>query len=166
MKSIRYTPSRTGLVLAGGGGLVALLPAIVAGLAGPLALGVAAAGTLLVSVRRGWRRGVDVGALGLYLNVLFAGMTGAGAVGLVVGTVGSVVAWDSAETSVALRRQLPSATDTGGIELLHTAGTVGVVGVASVVSFGIYLLVALSVPVVVPLVLLVAVLALVAALRR
>ena len=143
-----------------------MVPTAVTGSAGPFLLGVAGAGTLLASVRRGWQRGVDIGALGLYLHVLLTGVVGAGAVELVVGTVGSVLAWDSASTSVSIRRQLPSATDTGGVELLHALGSLGVIGVGAVASFATYLLVARSVPVVVPFVLLLAALALVAALRR
>lgn len=166
MTGLDYTPSTTGLLFTGGGGLLALLPALLAGSTGPLVLGVAAAGILLVSVRRGRRRGVDVGAFGLYLSVLLVGLAGEGAVGPVVGTAGSVVAWDSAETTVSLRRQLPTATDTGGVELLRATGTLGVIAVAAVSSFAVYLLVALSVPVVVPFVLLLAALVLVAALRR
>jgi hypothetical protein len=163
---VQYTPSPIGLLFAGGGSLLALLPVAASGMVGPMVLGVAGAAVLLAGVRRGSRRGVDIGAVGLYLNVLLAGTTEAGAIELVLGTVGAVVAWDSAANAVELRRQLPSATDTGGVELAHAAGTVGVIGAAAVTSSAVYLLVAVAVPVVVPLVLLLATLALVGALRR
>lgn len=163
--TLTYAPSRTGLVLGGGGGVLALLPSTANGPTVGVLLGIAGAAGLLESVRRGSRRGVTTGATVLYLNILTAVAAGAGTVVLLVGTVGAVVAWDSATKAVELRRQAPTA-DTGGVELLHATGTLGVMAVAATASSIIYLLVVLSVPVVVPVVLLLATLALLMVLRR
>lgn len=163
--TLHYAPSRAGLVLASGGSILAILPSAASGLAVGILLGVVGAAGLLQSVRRGSQRGVTAGAAVLFLTVLAAVEASAGTVVLLVGAIGAVVAWDSASKAVELRRQVPTA-DTGGVELLHVAGTLGVIAVAAAVSSVIYLLAVLSVPVVVPVVLLVATLAFLGVLRR
>ena len=163
--TLPYAPSRTGLVLGGGGSVLALLPSASSGPTIGILLGIVGAAGLLESVRRGSRRGVITCAAVLYLNVLTAVAAGAGTEVLLVGTVGVIVAWDSATKAVELRRQVPTA-DTGGVELLHAVGTLGVIAIAAAVSSIIYLLVVVSVPVVVPVVLLLATLALLGVLRR
>lgn len=162
--TLQYEPSRTGLLLVAGGGCLALVPAGVAGAALPLLVG-----TVGIAIAMGavWYNSTRLGVLGalcLYTSILGAGMQGVGAVMLVVGALGAVVAWDSADNAVVLRRQLRS-TATRRTEVVHAAGTAVVVLGAGI--FGI--LFSLAVPpgtVAILVVLVVATLALVAVLTR
>lgn len=162
--TLPYEPSRTGLLLVAGGGCLALLPAGVVGgglpvLAGAVGIVIALGGVWYNSIRLS-----VLGALGLYTSVLLAGMQGSGAVSLVVGALGAVVAWDSADNGIVMRRQLRSAT-TRRTEVVHAAGTVVVVLGAGIAG----ILFSLVVPpgtVAILVVLLVATLALVAVLTQ
>jgi hypothetical protein len=160
----RGASSRLPLGLAGAAGAVALLPAVasptgaVAGLPGLV--------VLLLGVSRTDRRWVRAGALGLYAGVLLAGMTGAPAALLALGTVGAVVAWDGAAQAVALGRHLGPASGRGRPTVVHTAFTAGVALLAAVGSYLLYRLAAVPGPTVVVVVLLVGGLLLLAVLAR
>lgn len=143
---------RSSLGVAGAGGALALLPAVAAPTA--VAAGLPGAVALLVGVSRGRRRWVRAGAVGLYLGVLIAGLNGAPALLLAVGTVGAVVAWDGAEQTVDVGSHLGAAARGERPIVIHTAITTGVVLVAAVGSYLLYRLAAIPGPTIVVVVLL------------
>jgi len=105
----------------------------------------ALAGTvaLLVAANRNVHRDASVGGGLLLGSVVVAGWQGLPAQALVLGTVGTVVAWDSAVTAVGLSRQVEDGATRRaevvhtGIVLVVTAGVGGVVTAAYVVGRGV-----------------------------
>ncbi|WP_435126991.1 DUF7519 family protein [Halobaculum sp. D14] len=124
---------------------VAALPAAVGtasvALVAPAAGAVAAVGFLLVVVgtRGSSRRVLGWGAVGLALGVLAAGTVGgAGAAPLLVGALGTVLAWDLGEHAVGVGEQLGAETDATRTIGFHAAASVTVGAVGAAVAFGVY----------------------------
>lgn len=161
----RSIPARMGLLLGGVGSLLALLPAALAGAVPPLLLGGIGSLVLLSGIGKRSRSIITVGTLGLYGNVLLAGVVGVGAVALLAGTLGTVIAWDSAEYAVVVQRQLSPVVNSRRTQFLHATSTTAVVVAAGTVSV-LLSLVATSGSVAVMVLFLIGVLALVAGLTR
>lgn len=114
-------PSRTGTAVAGLAGLVAVTPQVVGGPAAVVGgLGLVA---LVAGLRRGVRRLVSLGVLGLILGVLVAGAVGVPAELLLVSAAAGAVAWDVADQAVSLGEQVGRGADTARAELVHAAGS-------------------------------------------
>lgn len=104
---------------AAGGGTAALVTA-----AGLLAL--------LAGVWTSRHRVVDAGALVAFLGVVIAALAEVGATPVVLGTVATVVAWDTGGNAISLGRQVGHDADTIRVEILH--GLLGaLVGVAGAI---------------------------------
>lgn len=118
------TPGRlTGLAAVG----AALVPALLAGV-DPTAtgLGLVSLVVLALGLRRRSRVAVTVGAVGLFGEVLLAGVDGVGAGSILAGGAGVVLAWTFGHASVDLRATV-GAGPTRDHELAHVAGTTAAV---------------------------------------
>jgi hypothetical protein len=156
-------PSRVGSALA-------LVPALVAALAGGLytwsGLLVGAAGLLglAAGLARGSRSAVTLGAAGLFAGAVLAGAAGAPVGPVLVGAAAAVVAWDVATTAVSVGEQLGRDAGTERLEATRALASAGVGVVTVGLSYGVYLAGAGGRPVAALLFLLVAAVLLVAAL--
>jgi hypothetical protein len=119
-----------------------------------------------VGVYRSSRRGVTVGAGALLAAAVVSGVRGAGPEPLLVGVLGSLVAWDVAEHGIGVGEQLGRETDTRRVELVHAASSLLVGSAGGAVGYLVFSLSAGGQPVSALVFLLVGVVALVAALRR
>lgn len=121
--------------LAAGGAVVAAIGAVVlAGVDGPSTLAGATGTVVLVTgVATGRGALVTAGAASLGVSVLFAGLTGASAPGVVGATGTLVVAWTLGQTSVALATYDPDAR-TAVFEYAQIAGVTVVTSAAAGVA--------------------------------
>lgn len=162
--TIERTPARMSAWLALAGGVVTvgatalsvvgIVPAL-GGLAG-----------LFVAVRRGSRRALVWGTVGLFGGVLLAGIVGVHPLVLVVGAIGTAVAWDSGTHALTLGEHLGEAGPTRRSQLVHGASTAAVAGVAGIGGYLLYRAGTGGRPTVALVLLLVGVLALVTVLSR
>lgn len=107
------------------GGIAVIVPGLVslmALLAGLLGLGLFAAGIFMNASRSM----VSLGTLGIFLCVLVAGSAGAPTELLLVGILGTVIAWDLGHYSIVLGRQLGRRASTRRVQVVHAATTLGV----------------------------------------
>lgn len=158
------SPSRVGVLLSIGAGVVAL------GMIGVYGVLTATAGSvgllvLTVGVLRGSRRAITVGAFALFVGVLLAGLEGAPPLWILVGAVGTVLAWDIGENAVGIGEQLGGDAETVRLEAVHAATSLGVGAVTVVASYGIYTVAGGGQPLSTLVFLLIAVVALTLALR-
>jgi hypothetical protein len=111
------------------GGTVAGLGCVLLVATSPVAaaVGVLAAVALPASRRRGSRRLLSAGALGLFGCVLLAGVRGVATPSLLAATVLAVLAYDLSENAFGLSEQVGAATTTR-VELVHGAGTAALAG--------------------------------------
>ena len=75
---------------------------------------------------RGSRRWTSIGALGLGVGLLVGGATGGGVGPLLLGMIGTVVAWDVGEHAISLGEQLGTESPTVRNEFVHIATSIGV----------------------------------------
>lgn len=117
-------------------GILAFVPAI----ASPVAAIPVTAGMILLlsGLIQGHLRAVRFGAAGMYVGIVVAALGDALLPALLLGTVGTVVAWDSADTTIVLEKQLKSVSPDTQRVLLLRAGTTG--GVASLTGVMGYLI--------------------------
>jgi hypothetical protein len=113
------------------GTALGVLTAAAPGLAGLLVLG--------AGLYRGSRRIVSAGTVVLLLGVLLAGIGGGPPAGLLLGTLGALLAWDYGENAITLGEQLGREANTRRAELVHAAAALGVGAVGSGVAYGVYL---------------------------
>jgi hypothetical protein len=140
---------------------------VAVGLAAPLGgavatLSVVALAVGLVRSSRAWLSRAAVVGVG---GVLVAGVRGGGPEALLVGLLGTVLAWDVADNAVGLGAQLGRETDTRRVEAVHTAGSLVVGAAGAAVGYGVFLVAAGGQPVAALVLLVVGVVALAAALR-
>lgn len=139
MTEIVRRPTRIGSVLA-------LLPGVVAvaaaGLGAPsgAALGALGLVALAAGLLAGSRRAVSVAGVLFGLGVLVAGWAGAPPEPLLVGGLGSVVAWDVGSNAVSVGNQLGREARTRRLEVVHAAASVVVGGITVALGYGTYLL--------------------------
>ena len=133
--NLKYSASSTGVTLVVSSGIVSLIPSLRGGVLPGVAIGLLGVAVVLAGLYRGVPSVITGGGLCLYFNVLIAGVNGVGAIWLLGGTLGTVVAWDSANNAVRVRKQLLSDTDTMDIELLHVGATTVVIIAAGILAF-------------------------------
>lgn len=132
-----HRPTR---VSSAGALLAAVVVVLVSGTGGVVALVVATGGMLSLgaAVVRGSRGWAATGALGLFVALVVAGLTGAGSLPVLVGTAATMVAWDLSEHAIGLGEQLGRTAITRRQEGVHAAFSVGVgvlgIGLALVVT--------------------------------
>lgn len=150
---------------------VSLFAAVVAcasvALSRPVGLAPAALGVLALAagLSLGARRGVTLGAVGLFGGVLLAGAQGGGPEALVLGLLGTVVAWDVGEHAVGLGEQLGREATTTRSELVHAAASLAVGAAGATLGYGVFLVAAGGQPTTALVFLLIGVVALAAAVR-
>ncbi len=113
---------------------------VAVGTADATGLVVATIGAALVGVGAlvGRRSAVTLGALALFAGVVAAGLGAGSPTPLLVGAVGTVVAWDAGRYGIGLGEQVGRAPATAAVELRHAGATLAV-GVATAgVAAGIY----------------------------
>lgn len=162
MTEIDRSPSRTsaGIALIAGGIAIAVLSAPAATVIGGAGLAL-----LLLGVVRGWRRAVTIGAFGIFLGVIYAGLQNVPPEELLLAGAGTIIAWDVGEQAINVGEQLGRAAPTARGELVHAASST-VIGVLSVgASYLIFRLGTGGQPLTALAILLTAVIALVAAVR-
>ncbi len=165
MTTVTRAPSAPSGSVALLAGAVSLLGSTL-GAADALPVAVLGVAVLAAGVYRASRRAVTVGAGALLLAVVVSGVRGAGPEPLLVGVLGSLVAWDVAEHGIGVGEQLGRETETRRGELVHAASSVLVGTAGAAVGYLVYSLSAGGQPVSALVFLLVGVVALVAALRR
>ena len=133
--NLKYSASSTVVTLAVSSGMVSLIPSLRGGILPGVVIGLLGVTVVLVGLYRGVSSAITGGALCLYFNILIAGVNGVSAIWLLGGALGTVVAWDSANNAVKVRKQLLSDTDTTDIELLHAGATAVVIIVAGILAF-------------------------------
>lgn len=163
---LKSSPSQTGKLLAVSGSSLTLTVTVMADTRIGLILCVAGLAIFFRGVLVGSRREITVGCLVLYGSILVASMFGVGSVATTIGAIGVVSAWDSAENSVILQRQLSREAKTRRAELVHVATTASVITAAAVVSHLVYFSVASSRPTVILVILLIGTLLLMGALNQ
>lgn len=82
---------------------------------------------------RGSQMLVKLGAAGIFISVLVAGIYEAPLSILLVGGVGSILAWDAGDHAITLGEQMGMAARTIPVEVTHLAGTI-LVGTLAVVA--------------------------------
>ena len=120
--------------------VAAAVSLVAVGTADATGLVAATIGAALVGVGAlvGRRAAVTLGALALFAGVVAAGLNAGSPAPLLVGAVGTVVAWDAGRYGIGLGEQVGRAPATATVELRHAAATLGV-GVATAgVAAGIY----------------------------
>lgn len=138
------------------------------GLASIEGLPFAAVGLLLVAVGllRGSRSWLSRGTVVAATGVIVAGARGAPPEPLLVGLLGTILAWDVGEHAVGLGEQLGREAETTRVEVAHAAASLTVGAGATVLGYGVYLGATGGQPVAALVFLLIGVTALVAALRN
>lgn len=118
MAAVTWLPTALGLAAA----VVAVLAVVPGGL---LPAGIAVLGLcwLALGRYRHRRRHVTQGAVLLFVGVVLAGLARVPDWLVLVGTFGTVVAWDATENTLAVRRQLGPAATTTRSELVHVGAT-------------------------------------------
>ncbi|MFT4891930.1 MAG: hypothetical protein ACI9YT_002867 [Halobacteriales archaeon] len=129
-REITRQPTKPGITIA----VVAATTASVFALfGGPSAFGVTMIGFAIFGFGLlGARRHLlDLGALGLFGGVAFGALQGAPVLSVLLGTVGTVVAWDAGETALSMGRQMGRETSTSRAETVRAlVGTaVGLVAI-------------------------------------
>lgn len=160
--------TRKPATLSSGLAVFAALLAVVSTLAGGgVAVGLAGIGVpvLGLALLAGYPRAIDFAGLLLLSGVTYAGVVGASIPVVLVGTVATVLAWDTANYAFSVGFQLGRETRTERVESLHAAGSTGVGVVVAVTGYALYLGGADGLPVTTVVVLLLGALALLAVLR-
>lgn len=105
---------------------------------GTLVLGGLGLVTLGLGVFTSRQAAVSLGAALVFLGVVFAGIDGAPALVLLLGAVGTILAWDSASTALSLGTQLGRNAPTARLEVVRVT-TTGLVGIGAVGgAYGLY----------------------------
>ncbi|MFB6193423.1 MAG: hypothetical protein ABEI75_00025 [Halobaculum sp.] len=134
---VDHSPPAIGTAATGVAGAFAVLAlGIAAGLAG----GIAAVGALiaLAGTLRSSRQVLGAGVVVAVVGVLAAGVAGAAAEPIAVGTLAVALLWDFGEHAVGLGEQLSADTDATRNVAVHAAGSVAVGAVTVGVGYGVF----------------------------
>lgn len=137
MKAIPRAPAR----LSSWGSVLAAFVALgTSGFYSWPALAVGSVGLLLLAVGivRGANSAVTLGAFGLFVGGIIAGVQSAPVVPILISVTFSVLAWDVGASAISIGNQLGRDADTRRIEAVHMTAS-GVVGVVTAgVGYGLY----------------------------
>lgn len=134
--SVDRDPSRIGLGLTAAAGSLAVAGTLLAA-GGVTLLGVAVS---VAGVYRCSRRLLGVGVLALFVGVFAASTTGV-PVGLVVlGMIGTTLAWDVGENAISVAEQLRNRARSTRVEAVHAASSGLVAGFFGLGTYIVYLL--------------------------
>lgn len=160
---IDHRPTRLGIGLSVLFAIVTVLSVAVV----PLSLVPGLFGLLLLvfGTARGTGSFVTLGACGLAIALLVAGLGGAGPVPLLVATAGTVLAWDAGTQAIDLGRMLGRDADTSRALVVHVAASTIIAATIAGLGYAIYRVVSGGQPVTALVLLLFGALVLVAAFR-
>lgn len=135
--TIDRRPARLSRGLALAAGLVAVATS------GAYAWGALWVGTLgllvlAVGLVRGRDAAVTLGATGLFVGGVVAGVRGAPAVPVLVAVTASVVAWDAGGTATGVGRQLGRAAETRRLEAVHAGASLAVGAVTAGAGYAVF----------------------------
>lgn len=164
VEEITRKPARLSAVLATVAAALATLSALYGG---GLALALAGLGLPILGLALlvGYSRAIDLAGLLLLSGVCFAGVRGAPVAVVLLGIVGSVLAWDLANYAFSVGFQLGRETRTERVEALHAAASTAVGVVSAGAGYVLFRSGAEGLPVATVAVMLLGALALVAVLR-
>jgi hypothetical protein len=164
VEEITRKPARLSAVLATVAAAVAVLSTLYGG---TVALALAALGlpTLGLALLVGYSRAIDLAGLLLLSGVCYGGIGGAPVAAVLLGIVGSTLAWDLANYAFSVGYQLGREARTERVEVLHAAASTGVGVVSAGVGYVLFRSGAEGLPVTTVAVMLLGALALVAVLR-
>lgn len=136
---VTHSPATVSAVIATAAAAAAVLAT---GLTSVLALGLGLFG--LAGVAAGLfafesRRAVDAGTAVVFLGVVVSGVYGTPAPLLLIGALGTVVAFDAGDNAFSVGAQLSDDTDTRRGELAHVAASVAFGVLAAAFAYGVYL---------------------------
>jgi hypothetical protein len=103
-----------------------------------LAVGTLELVLLAVGLVRGANTGVTLGAFGLFVGAIAAGIRGAPIVPVLLSVTLSVVAWDVGGSAISIGKQLGQDADTMRIEAVHVATSVGIGVITAGIGYGLY----------------------------
>lgn len=112
-----------------------------------LALAVIGASFLALGLARGTHSAIDVACLLLFAGVLASGYEGGSVELALLGTVGTVVAWDLGQSAIDLGEQLGREAQTTRLEAVHVASSAIVGLVAITIGYTLYVFAADGQPV-------------------
>lgn len=110
-----------------GAGALSVIALVPAGLE-PVLVGTGGLGLLALGYRARREPRVTLGAVVLLGAVLYAAVLGLADGLVIVGTLGTVLAWDATENAVGLHHQLGAAAETTRAELAHVGATLAAGG--------------------------------------
>lgn len=104
------------------------------------ALGIGTAGfvLLVVGVVRGMPGGVTIGAFGLFMGAIIAGVRGVPVIPVLISVTTAVLAWDIGGSAISIGNQLGRDADTTRIETVHITASMSVGVVTTGVGYGLY----------------------------
>ncbi len=142
--AIETRPTRLGIGLTGLFAIVAVLATVI-----PLALIPNLIGTLLVvaGTVRGTRAIVTVGAGGLVIGVIVAGLAGVEPEPLLIATAAAVLAWDAGMQAIDLGETLGRTADTSRALVVHVAASTITAAVIAGLGYAVYRIVGSGQPV-------------------
>ncbi|MFP9059967.1 hypothetical protein ACLI4R_05480 [Natrialbaceae archaeon A-chndr2] len=100
--------------------------------------GLVGLGLLALGLHRGVRLGVDLGGGILFISVVLGGLQGLSPEASVIGAVGTLLAWDLANSAVELGEQLGRETVTGRLEAAHIVTSLAVGLLSATVGYGVF----------------------------
>lgn len=105
------------------------------------ALGIGAVGLVLVFVGlvRGLYSTVTIGAFGLFVAAILAGIQSTAAGPVLVSVTAAVLAWDIGSNAISIGAQLGREADTRRLETVHVLASTGVGVITSSIGYGLYL---------------------------
>lgn len=137
MNSIDRDPAQHSSLVAGFGAVVAFgLSAFYSWLA--LAIGAVGLALVLVGLFRGLYTAVTVGAFGLFVGAVLAGVETTAVGPVLISVTAAVLAWDIGTNAISVGEQLGRAADTRRLEAVHIAASTGVGVVTCSIAYGLY----------------------------
>ena len=81
---------------------------------------------------------LTIGALGIFIGAVLAGIDEAPVGAVLVGTIGAILAWDIGHNAASHGRQVGATTNTTSTEALHAAGSFGAGIFTAAIAYGGY----------------------------
>lgn len=103
-----------------------------------LAFGILGFCLLVAGLVRGSHRPVTLGAVGLAVGALVAGIGGAPVPAVLVSVTAAILAWDAGASAIDIGRQLGREAGTTRLEATHVAASTGVGLATAGVGYGLY----------------------------
>lgn len=137
MMELTRKPTRRNTVASLTAAVVALVAIGSGSPAGGL-FGLIGLGLLALGLHRGARLAVDFGGGVLFIGVILGGLQGLSPEATVIGAVGTLLAWDLANSAVELGEQLGRETSTDRLEAVHIITSLAVGLLSATIGYGVF----------------------------